>query len=76
MLCSGRDDAEVARRAEAIGHDVDELRNKQLGGTPQQVLERIGEWAGAGVTRLYLQVLDLADIDHLELVASEILPHA
>ncbi|MBE7187034.1 LLM class F420-dependent oxidoreductase [Jatrophihabitans endophyticus] len=75
VLCVGRDDAEVARRAQAIGHDADELRRDQLGGTPQQVLERIGEWSAAGVTRLYLQVLDLADLDHLELVASEILPH-
>ena len=72
VLCVGRDDAEVARRAAAIGHDVDELRRDQLGGTPAQVLDRIGEWSDAGITRLYLQVLDLEDLDHLEL-ASELL---
>ena len=75
ILCAGRDDAEVARRAQAISRDADELRRDQLGGTPEQILDRIGEWSEAGVTRLYLQVLDLADLDHLELVASQILPH-
>ena len=69
MLCVGRDDAELARRAAAIGRDVDELRANALAGTPGEVVARIGEFAELGVTRLYLQVLDLADLDHLELAA-------
>src|SRR5919112_6843518 len=69
VLCVGRDDAEVRRRADAIGRDVDELRANGLEGTVDQVVERIGRYADAGATRCYLQVLDLADLDHLELMA-------
>lgn len=75
VLCVGRDEAEVARRAAAIGREVDELRRNGLAGTPAEVVDRIGRYREAtGVTRLYLQVLDLADLDHLELVAAEIAP--
>jgi len=75
VICVGRDDAEVARRAAAIGREPAELRENGLAGTPEQVLDRIGSFADIGVTRMYLQVLDLSDLDHLELVAAEVLPH-
>jgi len=39
------------------------------------VVDRIGTLAALGATRIYLQTLDLADIDHLELFAAEVLPH-
>jgi alkanesulfonate monooxygenase len=74
VLCCGRDDAEIARRAAAIGREVDELREHGLAGSPQEVVARIGEFAEAGASRVYLQVLDLADLGHLELVAAEVLP--
>jgi alkanesulfonate monooxygenase len=75
VLCVGKYDAEVERRAAAIGHDADRLRATQLGGTVQQVLDKIGRYAESGQTRLYLQTLDLHDLDHLHLVAEEILPY-
>ncbi len=74
VLCCGRDDAELRRRAEAIGRDVDELRRNGLAGSPAEVVDKIGRFAEIGTTRMYLQVLDLADLDHLELVAREVLP--
>ncbi|MEU4553005.1 LLM class F420-dependent oxidoreductase [Micromonospora violae] len=73
VLCCGRDDAEVARRAAAIGRDPDELRANGLAGTPAEVLDTIGRYAEIGSQRLYLQVLDLSDLEHLELVASEVM---
>jgi F420-dependent oxidoreductase-like protein len=73
-LCVGKDDAEVARRARVIGRDVDDLRRNALAGTPGEVLERIRAFGELGATRVYLQTLDLNDLDHLELVASAILP--
>ncbi len=76
VLCCGRDDAEVARRAAAIGRDVAELRENGLAGSPAEVLDKIGRLAAQGAERFYLQVLDLADLDHLRLVAQDILPHA
>ncbi|RCG30542.1 LLM class F420-dependent oxidoreductase [Sphaerisporangium album] len=75
VVCVGADEAELARRAAAIGREVPELRNNGLAGTPQEVLDKIGAFAKAGAERLYLQVLDLSDLDHLELIAAEILPH-
>ena len=65
VLCLGKDDAVVRRRAEAIGRDAAELRANGLAGTPEEVRDRVGRLAEAGASRLYLQVLDLADLDHL-----------
>ncbi|MFY9915478.1 MAG: LLM class F420-dependent oxidoreductase [Nocardioidaceae bacterium] len=73
-LCCGVDDAEVARRADAIGHDLDQLRAEGLAGTPDEIVQQIGEYAELGSQRIYLQTLDLADLDHLELVASRVMP--
>lgn len=74
VLCCGRDDVEVKRRADAIGHDADQLRGGQLAGTVAEVVDRIGEYAELGAERLYLQTNDLTDLDHLELVASQVVP--
>ena len=75
VLCVGKDEAEFERRAANIGHDPEMLRNTQLGGTVGEVLDKVGRYAEAGQTRLYLQTLDLHDLDHLHLVAEEIKPH-
>ncbi|MGI6872670.1 LLM class F420-dependent oxidoreductase, partial [Amycolatopsis sp. 3B14] len=46
-----------------------------LAGTVDEVVDKIGRYREAtGVTRLYLQVLDLSDLDHLELIASKVAP--
>ena len=74
VLCVGRDEAEIARRAAAIGREVDELRTNGLAGTPDEVVRKLERFAEAGTERAYLQVLDLADLEHLELVAAEVLP--
>ncbi|WP_405430278.1 LLM class F420-dependent oxidoreductase [Micromonospora sp. NBC_00617] len=73
VLCCGRNDAEVTRRAAAIGREPDELRANGLAGTPDEILDTIGRYAKIGSQRLYLQVLDLTDLDHLDLVASEVM---
>jgi F420-dependent oxidoreductase-like protein len=73
-VCIGRDDAEVKRRADAMGREVDELRESSIAGTPAEAVDRIGEFVDLGATRVYFQVLDIADLDHLELIASEVAP--
>jgi F420-dependent oxidoreductase-like protein len=70
----GRDDAELRRRADRVGVDPAERAANGLVGTPEQVVDRIGAYAEAGATRLYLQLWDLTDLDHLELVAAEVMP--
>ncbi|GGQ57520.1 LLM class F420-dependent oxidoreductase [Couchioplanes azureus] len=75
VLCVGRDDAEVARRAAAIGREVEEMRgNGGIVGTPDQAVDILGRYAQAGASRLYLQMLDLSDLHHLELVATAVAP--
>ncbi|MFE9609955.1 LLM class F420-dependent oxidoreductase [Streptomyces sp. NPDC006012] len=74
VVCVGSDDQEVARRAAAIGRDVDDLKTNGLAGSPAEVVEKIGRYAEAGSERIYLQVLDLSDLDHLELISSQVQP--
>ena len=74
-VCVGRDDTELAQRAKAIGRDVDKLRTASVAGTPAEVVDRINAFGELGAGRMYLQVVDLSDVDHLELIASEVLPH-
>ncbi len=74
VVCCGADEREVERRAAAIGRDPAELRENGAAGTPEEVASTIRAWAEAGAERIYLQVLDLADLDHLDLVADEVAP--
>jgi F420-dependent oxidoreductase-like protein len=74
VLCCGADEAQTARRADAIGRSVDELRANGLAGTPDEVVDKIGRYAELGVSRIYLQTLDLSDLDHLQLVAEKVMP--
>jgi F420-dependent oxidoreductase-like protein len=73
VVCVGRDDAEVARRAAAIGREVDELKANGLAGSPAEVVDKIGRYAEIGSQRIYLQILDLSDLDHLELISSQVM---
>jgi F420-dependent oxidoreductase-like protein len=74
VLCVGADEAEYRRRAEAIGREPDELRENGVAGTPQEAIDKIGQYAALGSERLYLQMLDLQDLDHLRLVAADVMP--
>jgi alkanesulfonate monooxygenase SsuD/methylene tetrahydromethanopterin reductase-like flavin-dependent oxidoreductase (luciferase family) len=74
-VCAGRDDAEIARRAAAIGREVEELRsNSPLAGTPAEITDKLGPYIEFGVQRVYLQLLDMSDLNHLEFFASEVVP--
>ena len=73
-VCCGKDEAEFRRRAAAIGEDPEDLRANAIGGTPSEVAAKIAEFAEIGADRVYLQVLDLHDLGHLELLASDVLP--
>lgn len=75
IVCVGADDAEVSRRAAAIGREPDELRENGVVGTPDEAAATIDRWVDrTGIDRVYLQVLDLADVEHLDLVATEVAP--
>ncbi|MEV1063029.1 LLM class F420-dependent oxidoreductase [Streptomyces sp. NPDC050263] len=72
VVCVGKDDQELARRAATIGREVDELKANGLAGSPAEVVDKIGRYAEAGSRRIYLQVLDLHDLDHLELISAQV----
>jgi alkanesulfonate monooxygenase len=74
VLCVGENEAEIERRASRIGREVSELRSNGLAGTVEDVVEKIHSFADVGAKRMYLQVLDLADLDHLRLVAEQVVP--
>jgi F420-dependent oxidoreductase-like protein len=71
----GRTDAEVSERALTIGRDVADMDENPLFGTVAEVVDKVGRWRErTGFTRLYLQLLDLGDVDQIELIAAEVAP--
>jgi len=75
VMCAGRDDAEITRRAAAIGREVDELRtNSPAVGTPAEIVDKLGPFIEAGVQRTYLQLLDMSDLDHVDFFAEQVVP--
>lgn len=74
VVCVGADEDELGRRAKAIGREPGELRENGLAGTVTEVVDKVGAFVEAGAQRIYLQVLDLSDLDHLRLIANEVAP--
>lgn len=75
VVAIGRTDAEAARRAAALYEKGSALPQEDLlVGSPAQLVDRIGEFAAIGTTRVHLRLVDFADLDHLELIAAEVLP--
>lgn len=72
VVCCGQDEAEIGRQAAAIGREPAELREHGLAGTPAEIADKIVSFAQIGAERIYLQVLDLSDLDHLALIASDV----
>jgi alkanesulfonate monooxygenase SsuD/methylene tetrahydromethanopterin reductase-like flavin-dependent oxidoreductase (luciferase family) len=75
VVCCATGKADFERRVAAIGRQPDELRKNGAAGTPSEVIETLQQFAAAGAQRIYLQILDLDDLDHLRLIGTEVLPH-
>ncbi len=73
-VCCAESEGELERRAARIGRTVEDLRANGAAGTPVEVAERLREYRGAGASRSYLQVIDLDDLDHVALIAAEVMP--
>ena len=73
-VCCASDEAELRRRADRIGRTVEDLRENGAAGTPEEVAARLREYRDAGAGRSYLQVIDLDDLDHVALIATEVMP--
>lgn len=51
-----------------------ELRENGAAGLPGEVVDTLGRYADAGASRVYLQVLDVDDLDHVALLGRSVLP--
>jgi F420-dependent oxidoreductase-like protein len=74
IAVAGADEAEFARRAAAVGREPAELREHGVAGTASEVVDRLGALAADGVECVYLQIMDLSDLDHLDFIAREVVP--
>jgi F420-dependent oxidoreductase-like protein len=82
----GVDRADLERRAEAMmRHEassgstsafLDAWRADRLVGTPQEVLDRLAEYANAGIRRVMMQHLRHDDLEAVELIGEHIVPAA
>jgi F420-dependent oxidoreductase-like protein len=74
-VCVGADEEEIRLRDAFIDRTPEDLRENAVAGTPQEVVDMVGRYAALGATRMYLQVLDLHDLEQIQLIASEVMPH-
>jgi F420-dependent oxidoreductase-like protein len=72
-VCCGESDEELGMRAGRIGRSVEDLRDHACAGRPSDVVNRIADFVDAGAQRVYLQLLDLDDLDHVHLLAERVL---
>lgn len=70
----GRTDAEVRRRAAPLHAKSALPPEDAVVGSPAQLVQQLGEFAAIGTTRIHLRLIDFNDLDHLELIAGEVLP--
>ncbi|GHJ14837.1 MULTISPECIES: LLM class F420-dependent oxidoreductase [unclassified Micromonospora] len=74
VVAIGRTDAEAQRRAAPL-HVASALPPEDpVVGSPAQLVDRLGEFAAVGTTRVHLRLIDFDDLDHVELIAAEVLP--
>ena len=69
------DDAGYLRRLAAIGADADSFAEVNIAGSPDAAIDKLLRLRELGADRVYLQLVDLRDLEHLELIAAEVLPH-
>ncbi|HQV57851.1 MAG TPA: LLM class F420-dependent oxidoreductase [Ilumatobacteraceae bacterium] len=70
VACVGEDEDEVTRRAASIGRQPAELRTNGVAGTVDEARATLSRWHEAGAQRVYLQILTMSDLEHLDLLAS------
>ena len=65
----GRTREEYERRVTNIGRDVATFAEAGLGGTVPEVVDRLGDLRERGADRVYFQLMDMHDLEHLDLLA-------
>ena len=70
----GESAAEIERRLRATNQDPERLKDAGLYGSPADVAARLGEYAALGISRVYLQLLDISDLEQVALIGRELAP--
>lgn len=70
----GRTETEVRRRAAPLQAKSALPPEDAVVGSPAQLVQRLSEFAAIGASRIHLRLIDFDDLDHLELIAGEVLP--
>ena len=74
VVALGRTDEEAQRRAAPLHVPSALPPEDPVVGSPDALVQRIGEFAEIGATRVHLRVIDMSDLEHVELIASRVLP--
>lgn len=73
---AGPDEGELERRAANIGRTVDQMRGDvNIVGGRDEIVAKVERLAAIGAERVYLQLLDLQDVEQVEYLGTEVLPH-
>jgi alkanesulfonate monooxygenase SsuD/methylene tetrahydromethanopterin reductase-like flavin-dependent oxidoreductase (luciferase family) len=75
VVALGRTDADAQRRAAPLHVKSALPPEDPVVGSPDLLVQRIGELAEAGAERVHLRVIEMSDLDHVDLIASDVLPH-
>jgi alkanesulfonate monooxygenase SsuD/methylene tetrahydromethanopterin reductase-like flavin-dependent oxidoreductase (luciferase family) len=70
----GESPADVDRRVSATNQDPERLKAAGLYGTPAEIAARLAEYAELGISRIYLQLLDITDLEQVALIGRELAP--
>ncbi|MFI1213196.1 LLM class F420-dependent oxidoreductase [Streptomyces sp. NPDC020802] len=70
----GRTETEVRRRVAPLQAKSALPPEDAVVGSPAQLVQRLSEFAAIGASRIHLRLIDFDDLDHLELIAGEVLP--
>jgi len=76
-VCCAQDPAALRRRAAAQHGYLDHMRQRgAFFGTPAEILDQLARWHKAGAQRVYFELVDLSDLDHIREIAETVLPAA
>jgi F420-dependent oxidoreductase-like protein len=74
QMCCGTTREEAHARMERLGAAGERLLSHGVVGTPADAIERLEQLAEAGCETVYFQIFDIDDLEHIELLGSEVLP--
>lgn len=71
---AGATDAELRQRGS--GRELADIRNDvNLAGSADDIVRKVERLAALGAQRVYFQLMELRDLEHLEYLGTEVLPH-